>query len=324
MGRIGLGIGVIALGLAVAPAAQAASYQATAVTDGGTISGTITYSGTPPPLKTTKPNKDQQKCDTDVPDETLMVGANKGIKNVVVRITDIKKGKKWDPKAVLDQRKCQFRPHVTVAQAGVDVEILNSDGILHNIHTYSTANPSINVAQPGFLKTIKKKFDRPEIFKFTCDAHGWMNGVLVVLDHPYVAVTDEKGTFKLTDVPPGDYEGGDLARDPREDGENGEGGRQGRDQVGPHLPSEAVGYPERGTPRSGRKIGLRGRGHRNYNSRGVGPSYLSRGTRLSTFPRDPHDVKRTGRPLCSDSGTFPRTSPPTGPTSISCSASSTG
>jgi plastocyanin len=189
----------------VLAAAPAAAYDAMAVTDGGSISGTITYGGTPPPAKTIKATKDTEACGATVPDETLVVGGDKGIKNAVVRITDIKKGKKWEPKAVVDQKKCHFQPHVTVAQAGGDVKILNSDGILHNIHTYSTANPPINVAQPKFKKEMTQKFAKPEIIKITCDAHNWMLGWLVVSDHPYVAVTDEKGTFKLTDVPPGDY-----------------------------------------------------------------------------------------------------------------------
>src|SRR3972149_11953013 len=207
MWRIGIGMGTIVLALAVAmaPAAQAASYDAMAVSDGGTISGTITYVGAPPAPKTIKATKDTEACGATIPDEALVVDAGKGIKNVVVRITDIKKGKKWEAKPVLDQKKCHFQPHVVVVQAAQDLKILNSDGILHNIHTYSTANPSINVAQPKFKKEMTQKFAKPEIIKVTCEAHNWILGWIVASDHPYVAVTDAKGTFKLTDVPPGDY-----------------------------------------------------------------------------------------------------------------------
>ena len=205
-----IGIAVLGLAAAVAmavpgTAARAASYDVMAVSDGGTIAGTIKFTGTPPAAKTIKVNKDQAQCGDSLPDENLVVGADKGIKNVVVRLTDIKKGKKWEAKAVLDQKKCHFQPHVAVGQAGADVEILNSDGILHNIHTYSTANASINVAQPKFKPKMTQKFAKPEIIKVTCDAHGWMVGWLVISDHPYVAVTDEKGAFKLTDVPAGSY-----------------------------------------------------------------------------------------------------------------------
>jgi len=85
------------------------------------------------------------------------------------------------------------------------LDILNSDGILHNIHTYGTANPSINKAQPKFKKVLTEKFTKPEILKAACDAHAWMTGWIVATDHPFVGVTDEKGNFTIKDVPPGSY-----------------------------------------------------------------------------------------------------------------------
>ena len=198
-------VAMVLAGAMAAMATVASAYDTMAVADGGSISGSIKIQGTPPPASTIKTTKDQQQCGAELPDESLVVGADKGIKNVVVRITDIKKGKKWDAKGVVDQKRCHFQPHVAVAQTGADVEILNNDGILHNIHTYSTANPSINKAQPKFKPKMTEKFAKPEIVKFTCDAHPWMLGWLVVSDHPYVAVTDDKGTFTLTDVPAGTY-----------------------------------------------------------------------------------------------------------------------
>jgi plastocyanin len=196
---------LVAAAAVLGMAAGAHAYDAMAVTDGGTIIGTIKYTGAAPAEKTIKPNKDVEVCGSDLPNEALEVGADKGLKNAVVRLTDIKKGKKLEAKATVDQQKCRFTPHVTVAPVGQDVSILNSDGILHNIHTYSTANPSMNVAQPKFKKEVKAKFAKPEIIKLSCDVHNWMQGWIVATDHPYVAVTDEKGAFKLTDVPPGTY-----------------------------------------------------------------------------------------------------------------------
>ncbi|HVN63157.1 MAG TPA: carboxypeptidase regulatory-like domain-containing protein, partial [Candidatus Binataceae bacterium] len=95
--------------------------------------------------------------------------------------------------------------HVLAFPAGSTVDIVNSDGILHNIHTYSTVNPAFNMAQPKFKKVIKKQIDKPEVFKVGCDAHGWMHGWWYVTDTPYFAVTDDSGNFSIKDVPPGDY-----------------------------------------------------------------------------------------------------------------------
>jgi hypothetical protein len=66
-------------------------------------------------------------------------------------------------------------------------------------------NASINKAQPKFKKLLTEKFEKSEIVKVTCDAHSWMLGWLIVSDHPYVAVTNDKGEFTLKNVPPGNY-----------------------------------------------------------------------------------------------------------------------
>ena len=206
MRRIRFGLFAPMAAFAIAGTGVAArAYDAVAVRDGGTISGTIKLSGAVPPATTIKVTKHAEQCGPEVPYEALIVGADKGIKNVVVWITEVTKGKAWSAKAVIDQRKCHFRPHVAVAQAGTEVEILNSDGILHNFHTYSTRNPSFNKAQPKFRPRMTAKFAVPEIIKVTCDDHPWMKGWLVVSEHPYVAVTDDRGSFRLTDVPAGTY-----------------------------------------------------------------------------------------------------------------------
>jgi plastocyanin len=184
------------------------AYEAIDVKDGGTISGEVKFSGTPPTPEKLAPTKDQEVCGkTEKVNESLLVGANKGIQNVVVSIGNIQKGKKM-PEAggTLDQKDCRYTPHVVLSPAGTELNIVNSDGILHNIHTTSTKNPSFNQAQPKFKKEIKKNFAQPETVKLACDVHGWMSGWLIVEDTPYYAVTDENGAFKITDVPPGDYE----------------------------------------------------------------------------------------------------------------------
>ncbi len=188
-------------------AAQALAYEGGEVKDGGTITGTIKFAGTPPARKELQVTKDKEICGKKQHlSWDLVVGPNKGIENAVVTLLDMKKGEKWTiTKATLDQNGCVYVPHVGVVPAGGQLDILNSDGILHNIHTYSKANSSINKAQPKFKKVLTEKFAKPEIVKVTCDAHSWMLGWLVVSDHPYVAVTNDKGEFTLSNVPPGNY-----------------------------------------------------------------------------------------------------------------------
>jgi len=172
---------------------------------GGTISGTVKYEGTAPAPKAVEVTKDKEVCGLHQHfQEDLIVGSDGGIANAVV----IVKGAKGDAKpgdVTFDQKGCDYVPHVLAFPAGSTVKIVNSDGILHNIHTYSEKNPSFNMAQPKFKKVIEQKVEKPEVIKVTCDAHGWMHGWWVATDTPYFAVTDDKGNYSIKDVPAGDY-----------------------------------------------------------------------------------------------------------------------
>ena len=197
----------LAVGASLSLASVALGYDAGAVSNGGSISGTITFTGDAPEVKPVEVTKDTKVCaQTQKYDESLVVGENKGIKNAVVSISNISNGKDFGEAMVLDQKECVYTPHIVLTPAGSELEILNNDGILHNIHTYSEANPAFNQAQPKFKKKLKKKFDQPEVVRVECDAHGWMKGWIVVMEHPYYAVTDGEGKFSLGDVPAGEYE----------------------------------------------------------------------------------------------------------------------
>lgn len=192
-------------------AGRAAAYEAIAVTDGGTLSGTVTIEGTAPPPAKIEVTKDPEVCGKESKEKVnpvLLVGPGGGIANVVVTVK-ASKGKKLEVPAtnpVFDQRTCEFHPHVLVFPAGSTVDVINSDGILHNIHTTSTVNASQNQAQPKFKPKIQIKVEKPETIAIKCDVHGWMSGYWVATETPYVAVTDASGTFTIADLPPGDYD----------------------------------------------------------------------------------------------------------------------
>lgn len=186
-----------------------AAYQVVEVKDGGSISGTVKFSGTAPAVKPIDVTKDKEVCGKSgkLVEEALLVGPKGGIQNAVVSVTGVAKGKKWaSEKFTFDQKNCRFDPHILVVKAGATVDILNSDGILHNIHTSSVKNKEFNVAMPKFKKKIEQTFAAPEMIRAACDAHGWMSGWIVVSESPYTVVTDADGNFKLGDVPPGTYQ----------------------------------------------------------------------------------------------------------------------
>ncbi len=173
---------------------------------GGTISGKVRFKGTPRAPEKKAVTKDTAKCGSETVSEDLVVGPDNGVRWAVLSLNGAKAaGTKPAAGGVLDQNGCRFLPHVSVVPKGEEFSVLNSDGILHNVHTYSQKNAAVNKAQPAFKKEMKLSFGEPEIITLTCDVHSWMKGYLVVTDSPYVAVTDEAGSFKIPDVPPGTY-----------------------------------------------------------------------------------------------------------------------
>jgi len=180
-------------------------YQTVTVREGGTISGKVLFNGDWKPVVISVA-KDRQVCGGTQQDPSLVLDEHGGVRNALVRITDIQRGKRMgEVKPVLDQKGCQFRPHLLAFPIGTTLEILNSDGILHNVHSFSEKNSPFNKAQPKFRKKITHTFTESELVSIKCDVHSWMRGWLFISDHPYYSVTSERGSFELADVPPGKY-----------------------------------------------------------------------------------------------------------------------
>ena len=89
---------------------------------------------------------------------------------------------------------------------GQDLDILNSDGTLHNIHALPKVNKEFNKAMPRSKKRMTVQFDKSEApFKVKCDVHPWMGAFIGVFDHPYFAVTNDDGSYVISGLEPGDY-----------------------------------------------------------------------------------------------------------------------
>jgi len=185
---------------AVAVAGWLIAPQFATAQGGGTVEVEVKFNGAPQ-VETLKVNKDTEQCGKEAKIEKVVVGGNKGLVNAVASVAGAK-GAATAKKASIDQKGCAFHPNVVAMTPG-EIDILNSDGILHNIHTYSTANPSINKAQPKFKKTMTEKFEKPEFIKITCDVHSWMLGWVAVMPHPFFGVTDGSGVAKIENVPAG-------------------------------------------------------------------------------------------------------------------------
>jgi plastocyanin len=150
---------------------------------------------------------DQSVCGKEKDAEDLVLSPEKGMRNVVVSLQSPPPGAKWPvslPVVQMDQQQCVYLPHVVVVPVGGTVEFLNTDRLLHNLHSNSTGNPTFNRTQPRG-RTIPVVFTKPEIVRVDCDLHPWMRAWVVVAEHPFYAVTNDQGEFMLNNVPPGAY-----------------------------------------------------------------------------------------------------------------------
>ena len=192
---------------AAAPAETAAPSAAPAATGQGTgtIAGKIVFKGTHK-AGALSVGKDKEVCGTSKEDPSVLVDGSGGLKNVVVQVAAASGGKASAAQNLaIDQVKCEYVPHVIVIPAGTTLTIKNSDGILHNVHTYSKINTPFNKAQPKFMKEFTHTFDKAEAVSVKCDVHAWMSGWIYVTDSAVHDTSATDGSFKLANVPAGEH-----------------------------------------------------------------------------------------------------------------------
>jgi plastocyanin len=175
------------------------------------LTGVVKFEGTVP-----KPSRIDMSADsncvkahpTPATTEDIVVGANGGLANVVIYVSDGLAGRTFQPPsqpAVIEQKGCQYKPHVLAMQANQKLDVVNNDETTHNIHPTPNNNREWNMTQPHGVP-LEQTFAREEIaIPVKCNIHPWMRGFIAVFKHPYFAVTDKNGSFDIKDLPPGSY-----------------------------------------------------------------------------------------------------------------------
>jgi hypothetical protein len=178
----------------------------------GKITGTVKLDGPAPHMKGIDMSKDpycvKQHATNPAHLETYVAGANGGLANVVLYITD------WSGSAqvstavlVFDQKNCMYTPHVLAMNVNETFKVETSDQTAHNIHPLPnpmTGNIPWNQSQPPGAPPVEKSWKNPEFIPVQCNIHPWMHGWHAVVKGPY-ATTDESGNYTINNVPPGSY-----------------------------------------------------------------------------------------------------------------------
>ncbi len=202
------------MAMALAPAAEAAKYKVEAVKNGGSIKGKISLGAAKPSSKIYTISKNPEVCGTGARELPMVRANGDGLLDAVVYLDEVKAGKAFasgTKKITMDQRKCAFAPYLSIMQNGGELEAVNSDPVLHNIHTYELIGRArrtvMNVSQPEKGNIVKKKIKlrKGVAMKVECDAHDFMHAFVFAAKNPYYARVDDNGGFEIKDVPPGKY-----------------------------------------------------------------------------------------------------------------------
>jgi len=187
-------------------------YTAGPVTGGGAIRGTVSLTGAKPALPPVRCARDPEICGKSKPNQSLLLGPNDGVKNVILWLTDIHAGKAATPgQSRLDIKACAYQPRVQAVLAKSNVMVNNQDLVPHDL------NGSIG-PRSLFNRTILGKSEivdlyTPGMVTLGCDMHdaadgptaGCENGAIGVMPNPYFAVTGDDGSFTISEIPPGNY-----------------------------------------------------------------------------------------------------------------------
>ncbi len=198
----------------------AVSCRVICADDWGSVDGQIVVDGEIPARQFLFP------VDAEVKDREICAGAgraaddlqiddsSRGLANVFVYLSsspaqihpDFRAG--LEKPVTLRSRECRFVPHCLICRTRQSIEFHNDDAVAHHANPYPLKNAKRGYLIPPAGSPIRFSFEQPESspVRIGCDYHPWMSGYLLVVDHPYAAITDAEGRFHIRDLPEGDHE----------------------------------------------------------------------------------------------------------------------
>ena len=151
--------------LLLAPTAgPALAYEEAPVIDGGVLTGRVRFAGEPPKAEPIPVRKNLEVCGERAPGQALLVGPDRGVRNTVVYLEGVERGRK-PADFELDNARCLFVPHVSAVMLGGKARIKNSDPVLHNTHGLLDRLTVFNIALPnrGQVVPITQRIRKPGV-----------------------------------------------------------------------------------------------------------------------------------------------------------------
>lgn len=172
----------------------------------GTIWGRILLDQELPSLPHIVVDKNVEFCGGTLIDTALMV-ENKGIQGAVVSLDWNKEvatdGTPFSPLR-LQSRQCRFQPRIQATRLGNYLILNSGDEVTHNPHGWWNNKKTVfNITLLNPNQTFKRKFRWAGTYRVECDTHTWMKAYILVFKHPFYAVTNKEGAFRLEKVPAG-------------------------------------------------------------------------------------------------------------------------
>jgi hypothetical protein len=183
---------------------------ASARPSGGTVSGKVTYEGTPAkqkPIDMSKEPSCAAQHPTPITTETVVTGPGNALENVVVYVSAGAPDDSTPPSqpVSIDQKGCQYVPHVVPMVVNQELKVINDDKTSHNIHPLAKINHEWNKSQPPGTPPFTEKFEKPEFIPVKCNIHPWMHSSFAVLKNSHYGVSSGGGSFSIANLPPGKY-----------------------------------------------------------------------------------------------------------------------
>jgi hypothetical protein len=198
----------------------ASAYEEMTVTNGGTVRGTVRFTGTLPQPKVFElwraPNRFFCAGHSDGSGYRLLrevwVEPSGALKNVVVTVEDVEKGKPFELKETrLEADICLFFPFVSVVRDRHPLTIFNLDPVSHDLQVYERDREHVlimfhrpSLSKTGTTGTIQFTGGRREM-TMQCGMHPFMQAHGLAVKNPYYAVTEVDGVYEITNLPPGTY-----------------------------------------------------------------------------------------------------------------------